>query len=75
MANRKIATKFLGVDGKYHTAGSFLGLDGKYHIQGSFLGSDGKYHPMGSFLGVNGRYIEPEGLAKEEKRTQGNVTS
>lgn len=61
MPNRKIQSKFLGADGKYHP-------------MGSFLGADGKYHPQGSFMGING-YVEPEGLAKEEKRNQGNVTA
>ncbi len=52
----------------------FLGVDGNYHEAGSFLGTDGKYHPKGSFLGVKGKYEEPSGLADKEKRNQGNVT-
>lgn len=40
-----------------------------------FLGQDGKYHPHGSFLGVNGFYVEPPGLAEEEIRNHGNITS
>lgn len=51
-------------------ASKFLGIDGKYHPAGFFLGTDGKYHPQGSFLGVHGEYVEPEGSGERESANQ-----